>query len=142
MHRAQKILNHLSMNPTRGFQYPANKFEAELIQTARFIASKGKGILAADESTATIGARFKAINLPNNVDNRRNYRELLFTTPGLNQVCIFLFRTHSLKSHHVPNQFQYHVFNVSLIFEFSHCLVFAVHLGCDSVRGDSVPEGF
>jgi hypothetical protein len=86
MHRAEKIINHLSMNPVRGYQPPANKFDAELRQTAKAIASKGKGILAADESTGTIGSRFQSIKLENNVENRRAYRELLFTTPNLNQV--------------------------------------------------------
>lgn len=46
----------------------------------------GKGILAADESTNTIGARFKAINLTNNVENRRAYRQLLFDTPDVEKV--------------------------------------------------------
>jgi hypothetical protein len=90
MHRAQAILNHLSMNPVRGYQPAGNKFEAELIQTARAIAAQGKGILAADESTATIGSRFQAIKLENNVENRRAYRDLLFTAPNLNQVFFFI----------------------------------------------------
>ena len=84
MHRAQVMLSHLSSEPVRGV-YPANKFEAELRATAQAIASPGKGILAADESTNTIGARFKAINLANNVENRRAYRQMLFDTPNLNQ---------------------------------------------------------
>lgn len=86
MHRAQKILDHLSMNTVyNGFVPPVNKYAQELIATARAIASPGKGILAADESTGTIGLRFKAINLENNVENRRTYRELLFTTPNIEQ---------------------------------------------------------
>eukprot|EP00455_Lapot_gusevi_P051065 TRINITY_DN752_c0_g1_i3.p2 TRINITY_DN752_c0_g1~~TRINITY_DN752_c0_g1_i3.p2 ORF type:complete len:379 (-),score=183.86 TRINITY_DN752_c0_g1_i3:102-1238(-) len=86
MHRVQKILGHLSMNPVVGWVAPpANKYERELIETARAIASPGKGILAADESTATIGNRFQAIKLTNNVENRRAYRELLFTAPDLNK---------------------------------------------------------
>jgi len=40
----------------------------------------GKGILAADESTGTIGARFKSINVENTEANRQAYRQLLFTT--------------------------------------------------------------
>ena len=47
------------------------------------IASPGKGILAADESIGTIGKRFKDINVPNNRENRRAYRNLLATTNGL-----------------------------------------------------------
>ena len=41
----------------------------------------GKGILAADEGTGTIGQRFTSINVENNEANRRAYRELLFTAP-------------------------------------------------------------
>lgn len=53
------------------------KYDEELIATANFIATPGKGILAADESTGTIGTRFSKINLENTEDNRRSYRELL-----------------------------------------------------------------
>jgi hypothetical protein len=53
-----------------------------LKQTARAIAAEGKGILAADESTGTIGKRFAGINVENNEENRRKYRELLFTSEG------------------------------------------------------------
>lgn len=60
----------------------ADKFRDELIKNARFIASPGKGILAADESTGTIGKRFANIGVENTEPNRRAYRELLFTTPG------------------------------------------------------------
>jgi len=62
-----------------------NQFAAELIATANAIVSPGKGILAADESTGTIGKRFSAINVENTETNRRKYRELLFTTQGLGQ---------------------------------------------------------
>jgi len=60
-----------------------NKYAAELIQTARTIATPGKGILAADESTGTIGSRLSEIKLENNRANRRDYRLMLFTAPGL-----------------------------------------------------------
>jgi fructose-bisphosphate aldolase class I len=43
----------------------------------------GKGILAADESAPTIEKRFQAIQLPSTEENRRAYRDLLFTTPGI-----------------------------------------------------------
>ena len=56
-------------------------FRAELKENAEKIARRGFGILAADESTGTIGKRFDAIKLENNEENRRAYRELLFTTP-------------------------------------------------------------
>jgi fructose-bisphosphate aldolase class I len=55
-------------------------FRAELKENAEKIARRGCGILAADESTGTIGKRFDAIKLENNEENRRKYRELLFTT--------------------------------------------------------------
>ncbi|KAJ3112283.1 Fructose-bisphosphate aldolase 5, cytosolic [Phlyctochytrium bullatum] len=57
-------------------------FKAELAQTAKAIVAPGKGILAADESTGTIGKRFAPINVENVEENRRAYRELLFTTGG------------------------------------------------------------
>lgn len=60
-------------------------FAAELIQTAQAIAFTGKGILAADESTGTIGQRFNGIKVENTEDNRRKYRQLLFQTEGLEQ---------------------------------------------------------
>lgn len=60
-------------------------FKQELIETAQRIVRKGCGILAADESTGTIGSRFKAINVENVEENRRAYRELLFTTPQLEE---------------------------------------------------------
>jgi len=62
-----------------------SNFREELIATANAIATPGKGILAADESTGTIGARFKNINVENVEDNRRAFRELLFSTEGLEQ---------------------------------------------------------
>lgn len=43
----------------------------------------GKGILAADESTQTIGKRFLSIGIENNEENRRAYRGMLFSTPNL-----------------------------------------------------------
>lgn len=55
------------------------KFRKELAATAAAICAPGKGILAADESTGTIGKRFTPIQVENNEENRRKYRELLFT---------------------------------------------------------------
>lgn len=54
----------------------------ELIANAAYIGSPGKGILAADESTGTIGKRFDSIKVENVESNRRALRELLFTAPG------------------------------------------------------------
>lgn len=58
-------------------------FAVELIATANAIAAPGKGILAADESPGTIAKRFDSIGVENTEENRRYYRQLLFTTPGL-----------------------------------------------------------
>ncbi len=49
------------------------------------LVQPGKGILAADESFRTIKKRFDAINVVSTVENRRAYRELLFTTPGIGE---------------------------------------------------------
>ncbi|KAJ3105769.1 hypothetical protein HDU97_007589 [Phlyctochytrium planicorne] len=57
-------------------------FKKELFETAHAIVANGKGILAADESTGTIGKRFEPIKVENVEENRRAYRELLFTTGG------------------------------------------------------------
>ena len=60
-------------------------FRKELAETAKKICTPGKGILAADESQGTIGKKFVTINLENTEEHRRKYRELLFTTKGLEQ---------------------------------------------------------
>src|SRR5437762_8053213 len=49
---------------------------------AKKLVAPGKGILAADESTGTIEKRLKSINVPSTEENRRAYREVLFTTKG------------------------------------------------------------
>lgn len=54
--------------------------KCELKRIADAIVSKGKGILAADESVSTMGKRLADIGLENTDDNRRKYRQLLFTT--------------------------------------------------------------
>lgn len=57
--------------------------EEELKKIANAIVAPGKGILAADESTGTIGKRFASINVENTEENRRRYRELLFTADAV-----------------------------------------------------------
>jgi fructose-bisphosphate aldolase class I len=52
-------------------------------QAAKALVAEGKGILAADESSPTIEKRFKTIGVASTEENRRTYRNLLFTTPGL-----------------------------------------------------------
>ena len=57
----------------------------DLRSTAKAMVAPGKGILAADESTGTIEKRFSAIGVTNTEMNRREYRELLFRSPGMNE---------------------------------------------------------
>ena len=54
-----------------------------LVRIAKAMVAPGKGILAADESTGTIEKRFTSINVENTEENRRAYRDLLFTTKGI-----------------------------------------------------------
>jgi len=49
---------------------------------AKKLVAPGKGILAADESSGTIEKRLKSINVPSTEENRRAYRDVLFTTKG------------------------------------------------------------
>jgi fructose-bisphosphate aldolase class I len=55
---------------------------SELREIAKQIVAPGKGILAADESDSTIEKRFKSIQVESTEDNRRAYRQMLFTTTG------------------------------------------------------------
>jgi hypothetical protein len=54
-----------------------------LEHTARALVVPTKGILAADESHATIGRRFAAVGVANTEEARRQYRQMLVTTPGI-----------------------------------------------------------
>jgi fructose-bisphosphate aldolase class I len=56
---------------------------AELNATARALVSEGKGILAADESHPSIAKRFASVGVENTAENRRIYRQMLFTTKGV-----------------------------------------------------------
>ena len=58
---------------------------ALLSKTAAAMVAKGKGILAADESAGTCETRFKSVGVECTEENRRTYRGLLFTTPGVEQ---------------------------------------------------------
>jgi fructose-bisphosphate aldolase, class I len=55
----------------------------DLASVAATLVSDGKGILAADESVATLTRRFDPLGIPSTEQNRRAYREMLFTTPGV-----------------------------------------------------------
>jgi fructose-bisphosphate aldolase class I len=54
----------------------------DLETTAKALVAEGKGILAADESSGTIKKRFDSIGVESTEENRRFYRDLLFTTEG------------------------------------------------------------
>jgi len=54
-----------------------------MTETARAMVAPGKGLLAADESAGTCKKRFDSVGVECNEENRRAYREMLFTTPGL-----------------------------------------------------------
>ncbi|MBA2690467.1 MAG: fructose-bisphosphate aldolase class I [Burkholderiales bacterium] len=56
--------------------------KALMEKTARAMIAQGKGLLAADESSGTCEKRFKSVGVASTEENRRTYRELLFTTPG------------------------------------------------------------
>ncbi|KFM60571.1 Fructose-bisphosphate aldolase, partial [Stegodyphus mimosarum] len=62
------------------FSYLSEQQQTDLRNTAEAIVAPGKGILAADESTATMGKRLANIGVENSEENRRIYRQLLFTS--------------------------------------------------------------
>jgi len=71
---------------TTYFNYPPPELQEELKKIARAIVAPGKGILAADESVATMGKRLQDIGVENTEENRRLYRQLLFSTdPALGE---------------------------------------------------------
>jgi fructose-bisphosphate aldolase class I len=58
---------------------------SELERIAQAMVSKGKGILAADESSGTIKKRFDKISVASTEESRRAYRDMLFTTPKMSE---------------------------------------------------------
>jgi fructose-bisphosphate aldolase, class I len=58
---------------------------SQLALTARTLVAASKGLLAADESTGTIGKRFDAVGIENTAAHRRSYRQMLFTTKDVAQ---------------------------------------------------------
>jgi len=59
----------------------------QLTSTAKELMADGKGLLAMDESNPTCNKRFEKLGIPQTIDARRDYRELIITTPRLNE-CI------------------------------------------------------
>lgn len=68
--------------------YAGNQYKEELMKNAKYLSTPGKGILASDESNGTCGKRFESIGLENTEENRRRYREMLYTTPGLSEFTV------------------------------------------------------
>lgn len=58
---------------------------AKLYETAAALVADGKGILAADESTSTMNKRLASIDVPQEAENRRKFRQLMFTAPGIEE---------------------------------------------------------
>jgi len=61
------------------------KYAEELVATATAMVMPGKGLLACDESTGTVGARLEANGMENTEANRQKWRNLLFTTEGIGE---------------------------------------------------------
>lgn len=57
----------------------------DLPGVAAALVARGKGILAADETSATLSRRFDALGIPSTEETRRAYREMLFTAPGASE---------------------------------------------------------
>jgi fructose-bisphosphate aldolase, class I len=60
-------------------------FGSDLHSTAQELVAEHRGILAADESFPTIGKRFSGLGIESTEENRRAYRDMLLTTPGLEE---------------------------------------------------------
>lgn len=61
------------------------KHATKLYETVAALMAPGKGILAADESDATAGKRLSMVHLPNEPEHRQDFREMLFTAPGIEE---------------------------------------------------------
>ena len=58
----------------------------KLIDTAKAMVADNKGLLAMDESFPTCNKRFAKLGIPETAELRRDYREMIVTTSGLNEV--------------------------------------------------------
>jgi fructose-bisphosphate aldolase, class I len=70
------------MYSTKHKRYTVYMDTQQLEQTVRLLVAPGKGLLAADESNASCQKRFDAVGVPCTEETRREYRDLLLTTPG------------------------------------------------------------
>ena len=80
----------------------------ELNNIAKKMCAKGKGILAADESTGTIAKRFKSINVENTEKNRLLFRQTLFSSQAMKKYIggVILFDETSVYSKEVATLFK------------------------------------
>ena len=88
--------------------------EQTLMNTALAMVKKGRGILAADESTPTIGKRFDQIGVDSTFETRNEYRGMLFTADGMENYIsteIYLPKMISLKKY-IVNLNQIVVFGI------------------------------
>ena len=67
------------------------KYSDELKATAAAMVQEGKGLLACDESTGTVGARLESIGLENNEENRREVRIFHCSSNDLSATCYHVF---------------------------------------------------
>ena len=65
-----------SAHSTSALSMSLEKYSDELKETAAAMVKEGKGLLACDESTGTVGSRLEAIGLENNEENRREVRSV------------------------------------------------------------------
>merc|ERR1739838_714724 len=72
-------LLNLKVRMPHAYPFLTPEQKKELSDIAHKIVAPGKGILAADESTGSVAKRFQSINAENTEENRRLYRQLLFT---------------------------------------------------------------
>ena len=65
---------------------PQSEMNTRVLETTiRALLAPRRGILAADESHGTIARRFEAFGVEATEENRRRYRQMLFTTPGVSE---------------------------------------------------------
>ena len=75
-------------------------------EIAKKMVSKGRGILAADESTGTMDKRLKSVNIDNNAKNRLNFRETLFSSKSMRESISGVLMKQSDRRQPVEKQFQ------------------------------------
>merc|ERR1719327_1759585 len=83
--RAQGAQAVVSMATPNAAPVYDGQYAAELRATAAAMVAPGKGLLACDESTGTVGTRLEGIGLENIEENRQKWRNLLFTTEGIGE---------------------------------------------------------